>query len=110
VLSDLILGQSVKPGAFSALFLQDFDLATSDQWDLRVDPATGQHLLRGPIGDRVVSFAPDGAPQSSTRQSGRAELLRTLLEDKPAGAGLPLPKKQNPAPPALAPPAPAKPK
>jgi hypothetical protein len=98
VLTDLIVGQCVKPGEFSALFLADFEFATSEKWDLRIDPATGQHLLRGPIGDRVVDFAADGAPKSSTRQAGRSELVTTLLEDTPVKAGLPVPKKQNPAP------------
>jgi len=97
VLTDLILGQSVRPGEFSALFLQDFELATSEKWELRVDPADGQHLLRGPIGDRVVDFAADGAPKSSTRESGHGTLKRTLIEDTPVKSGLPLPKKQNPA-------------
>ncbi len=99
VLTDLILGQSVKPGEFSALFLQDFEFATSNTWDLRVDPGTGQHLLRGPIGARVVEFAPDGAVKRSVREAGSSELVTTLLEDKPEKAGLPVPKKQNPEPP-----------
>ncbi len=98
VLSDLILGQSVKPGEFGALFLQDFEFATSSTWDLRVDPETGQHLLRGPLGARVVEFGADGAVQKSVRESGRSELVTTLLEDKPVKAGLPVPKKQNPEP------------
>jgi hypothetical protein len=99
VLTDLILGQSVKPGEFSALFLQDFEFATSSAWELRVDPASGQHLLRGPLGDRVVEYEPDGAVHKSMRDAGRSGLVTTLLEDKPVKAGLPVPKKQNPEPP-----------
>jgi hypothetical protein len=96
VVTDLILGQCVKPGTFSALWMDDFQVNVSDQWALAVDPSNGQHLLRGPSGDRVVSFAADGAPQSSTREAGRVEVVRTLLEHKPAGSGIPVPKKQNP--------------
>ena len=99
VLTDLILGQSVKPGEFGALFLQDFEVASSSSWDLRVDPASGQHLLRGPLGDRVIDFAPDGAVLKSVREGGRSELVTTSLEDKAVKSGLPVPKKTNPEPP-----------
>ena len=37
--------------------------------------------------------------QKSVRESGRSELVTTLLEDKPVKAGLPVPQKQNPEPP-----------
>ncbi|MBK7641867.1 MAG: amidohydrolase family protein [Planctomycetes bacterium] len=96
VLTDLILGQSVKPGSFKALWMDDYQIAVSDKWQLAVDPSNGQHLLNSPIGSRVVEFATDGAPKSSTRESGRGTLVRTLIEDKPVGAGLPVPKKENP--------------
>lgn len=96
VLTDLILGQSVKPGQFTALFLQDFEFASSEKWEMHVDPSSGEHLLRGPIGDRVVSFEIDGAPKLSVRRGGRSELVRTLLEHTPVKNGLPVPPKQNP--------------
>jgi hypothetical protein len=96
VVTDLILGQCVKPGTFTALFLQDFEIASSDKWELAVDPANEQHLVRGPVGNRIVEFAPNGAPKSSTRESGRVQLLRTLLESTPVAGGLPVAKKPNP--------------
>jgi len=96
VLTDLILGQCVKPGEFNALFLADFEVATSEKWDLRVDPANGNHYLRGPIGERAVSFAADGAPKLSLREVGNGSLTRTLVEDTPVKSGLPVPKKENP--------------
>ncbi len=95
VATDLILGQSVQPSTFTALFLQDFDLCRGE-FMLAVEPETGRHLVRSVIGGRVVDYAADGAPKTCIYESGRGDLTRTLLEDVPVGAGLPVPKKQNP--------------
>lgn len=110
VLTDLILGQSVQAGQFQALFLENFAVAISDKWNLHVDPATGQHLLSGPQGERVVDFAPDGAPLKCIRESASVDLVRTLLEHVPVKAGLPVPAKKNPDPPQATPPASTPPK
>jgi hypothetical protein len=98
VVSDLILGQCVKPGEFGALYLEDFEFVSSQKWALAVDPSKGEHYLRGPTGDRIVNFEADGAPSSSVRESGRSAIERKLLEHKAEKSGLPLPPKQNPTP------------
>lgn len=102
VVTDLILGQCVQPGTFTALWMDDFQVNSSDKWALAVDPKTGEHLLQGPIGTRIVSYSAGGAPRSSTREAGRATLARTLLVDTPVEhgtpvvRGLPIAAKQNP--------------
>lgn len=93
--TDLILGQCVQPGTFHTIFLDDFSTNEGD-WMLAVEPQTGRHLVRTAMGGRIVEYAPDGAPKTCVYESGRGELTRTLLEDLPAKAGLPVPKKQNP--------------
>lgn len=95
VATDLILGQCVQPGSFTTLFLQDFELCSGD-WMLALEPDSGRHLVRSGIGARIVEYAPDGAPKTSIFESGRGELTRTLLEDRPEKGGLPVPKKRNP--------------